>query len=179
MYIGDKEKLEKFIELRNKYISLLEENKISKYEFNLKNHEIFKVINLRPFKVLDSFDKALYNYNYYNSKAKMELENFKNYKSLKNEKKAKIANNNKLNNYYHKDEAIKIMIELEKPEFINAYYIDIYSKALNSKIFEIVFFNKDKIILHTQNEEIKEKLIELNCFDFKKRKSLISSYINN
>ena len=74
MYSSENEKLKRFIILRNKYIDLLEMGKISKSEFNSMNNEIFSKINLRPFSVLDSFSKALYNYNYYNSRAKHYLE---------------------------------------------------------------------------------------------------------
>lgn len=179
MYTSESEKLIQFIELRNKYIDLLNSKLISKSEFNHMNNEIFSKINLRPFSVLDSFEKALYNYNYYNSKAKICLEEYNRHKNSGNAKKAKLANNNKVNNYDLKDKAIIAMIKFEDSCNIKAYNIFINSKSLDSKIFEICFIKKERIILHTLNENIKNILIKLNCFDDTKRESLISSYINN
>lgn len=179
MYSSEKEKLNKFIELRNKYIDMLDNKIISKSEFNHLNNEIFSKINLRPFTVLDSFDKALYNYNYYNSKAKMYLEEYNKYKMNGNNKRAKLAYNNVQNNYYHKDISIEAMLKLENAKFINAYFVDIKSKRLNSKLYEIYFSNKERVILHTQNENIKKILIQMKCFESEKKDSLIKSYINS
>lgn len=158
---------------------MLESKAITKTEFNNKNNEIFLKINLRPFTVLDSFDKALFNYNYYNSKAKVYLQNYLEQKKNKNDKKAKIALNNMNNNYYHKDLSIMAMINFEKAENIEAYFIKMHSKNLASEIYEINFTNRERIILHTKNKEIKELLIKNKCFNPDKRSSLIESYINN
>lgn len=179
MYKSEKDKLDRFIELRNIYIDLLENKSINKKEFNHKNNEIFKMINLRPFVVLDSFEKALYNYNYYNSKAKIDMENYNRHRNSKNNRKAKIALNNTSNNYCLKDESVMAMILLEDPKYIEAYYINMHSKKLSDQIFEIYFTNKDRIILHTKNIKIKKILEDLGCFDKNLRESLISSYVNN
>ncbi|MFM1524645.1 MULTISPECIES: DUF6648 family protein [Helcococcus] len=179
MYLSENDKLNKFIKLRNKYIDLLNLKKINKSEFNHNNNEIFSKINLRPFTVLDSFNKALYNYNYYNTKAKLALEEFKLYRNSKNLKKAKLAENAKLNNYYLKDQAIIAMIELEESSKIEAYYVIMHSKNLKDQIFEIYFKEREKVILHTKNEIVKKLLISKRCFKEDIRQSLIDSYINN
>ncbi len=178
MYLSEKDKLNEFIKLRNKYIDLLNESKINKSEFNHKNNEIFSKINLRPFTVLDSFNKALYNYNYYNTKAKLALEEFKMYRMAKNLKKAKLSENAKLNNYYLKDQAILAMVELEDSSKIEAYYVSMHSKNLKDQIFEIYFKDREKVILHTKNENVKNLLISKKCFSYEIRQSLIDSYIN-
>lgn len=178
MYNSEEKKLEEFIDLRTKYIEMLDNKLITKSEFNHKNNEIFYKINLRPFTVLDSFNKALYNYNYYNSKAKLFLEEEKRLNN-QNKKRAKIAQNNKNNCYYHKDLSIIAMLNIEDSDNIEAYYINMHSKSLNQQIFEIYFKDKEKIILHTKNEKIKNILIEKNIFLFEVRVSLIETYINN
>lgn len=179
MNISEKEKLKRFIILRNYYIDLLESKSITKSEFNHKNNEIFSKLNLRPFSVLDTFEKALYNYNYYNSKAKMCQEEYLRYRNQKNEKKAKIAENNKKNNYFHKDQAIISMINIENSSSIEAYFINMHSKKLKEEIFEIYFCNRERTILHTKNTYIKNILCKKNCFLKEKKDSLISNYINN
>lgn len=181
MSITEKTKLERFIELRNQYIDLLNEKKITKLEFNYLNNEIFNIINLRPFTVLNCFEEALYNYNYYNSKAKISLQEEKNFRSKKDsrsQKRAKQHENNKLNYYSHKDEAIHKMVEIEDSKYIEAYYIEMKSKNLNNLIFEINFKNREKVILHTKNEEVKKLLIKKSVFLDEIRVSLIDSYIN-
>ena len=182
MYSSEDKKIIKFIELRNEYIDLLESGKIDKLEFNKKNNEICNLINLRPFSVLDSFDKALYNYNYYNSKAKMNLLDCNRYKQVRDQrssKRAKMAENNKLNNYFHKDQAIIAMLKFSNLEHIEAYHIVMHSKNLVDSIFEINFLDKDRVILHTKNKEIKTMLLEMGVFRDEIQESLISSYINN
>lgn len=179
MYNSEKEKLLEFINLRSKYIDMLDNNIITKSEFNHKNNEIFYKINLRPFSVLDCFDKALYNYNYYNSKAKLYLEEENRLNSINNKKKSKIAKNNKLNCYYHKDQSIIAMINLEDSSYIDAYYINMHSKNLNQQIYEINFIRKEKVILHSKNSEIKNILLNKKIFSEEVRNSLIETYINN
>lgn len=179
MYRSENEKLNRFIELRNQYIDMLESKSIDKSKFNHLNNEIFQKINLRPFVVLDSFEKALYNYNYYNSKAKIALEDYLRCKTLNREKKAKEANNNKNNFYYHKDLAILAMLKLENFKDVEAYYIDMHSKSLASQIFEINFPRKDRIILHTKNIGIRDQLKDKGCFNEECKTSLIENYINN
>lgn len=178
MYKSEKNKLDKFILLRNKYIDMLESKQISKIEFNHLNNQIFQNLNLRPFTVLDSFEKALYNYNYYNSRAKICLEECNKYKNLGNLKKAKIADNNKINNYYHKDNSIIYMLEFENSEDVKAYYVHMNSKSLSDQIFEIHFEKRDRVILHSKNKIIKDLLLKKNCFLDEVKESLISEYIN-
>lgn len=178
MIISEKAKILKFIELRDFYITQLEKGKITKKEFNHKNYDIFKKLNLRPFSVLDSFDKAVYNYAYYNSKAKLALEEQELQKKANNLKKSKIFENNKLNYYSQKDKATLYMVNSEDGSQMEAYYIKIHSKNL-SDIFEINFKNKNKIILHSKSDEIRDILIKKGCFDSEIRKSIIDSYVNN
>lgn len=179
MFLSEKEKLDKFLYLRNYYIDLLESKAINKLEFNHKNNEIFEKINLRPFTVLDSFEKALFNYNYYNSKAKLAHEDYKFYMESGNKRKAKIANNNKINFYTMKDIAIESMLLLEQFLDIEAYYIHMHSKNLSTEIYEILFYKKERVILHTKNPKIKKLLHTNNCFSEDIKDSLIASYINN
>ncbi|MFM1585363.1 DUF6648 family protein, partial [Helcococcus ovis] len=96
----------------------------------------------------------------------------------KNLKKAKLSENAKLNNYYLKDQAILAMVELEDSSKIEAYYVSMHSKNLKDQIFEIYFKDREKVILHTKNENVKNLLISKKCFSYEIRQSLIDSYIN-
>lgn len=179
MIISENDKLKSFIRLRSEYIDLLDQGKLNKIEFNEKNNKLFVELDLRPFSNLDTFEKALFNYNYYNTKAKLALFNCNRYREQKRERKYKRELNFKLNCYDEKDKASIAMIKLEDPSNIEAYYINLHSKNLATSIFEINFLNKDKVILHSKSEEIKKLLLDLGVFKDEVMDSLIDSYVNN
>lgn len=176
---SENDKLRNFIKLRSEYIDLLDCGKLSKIEFNEKNNRLFIDLDLRPFSVLNTFEKALFNYNYYNTKAKIALFNSNKYREQKRDRKYKRQLNLKLNCYEEKDKASLAMIKLEDPSNIEAYYINLHSKNLSTSIFEINFFNREKVILHSKSEEIKSYLISLGVFKNQVLDSLIDSYVNN
>lgn len=179
MVISENDKLKSFIKLRSKYIDLLDKGKLSKIEFNEKNNKLFVELDLKPFSKIDTFEKALFNYNYYNTKAKIALFNCNRYKEQKKERKYRRELNLKLNCYDEKDKASMALIKLEAPADIEAYYINLHSKNLATSIFEINFLNRDKVILHSKSETIKNLLIELGVFKKEPMDSLIDSYVNN
>lgn len=179
MIENEKEKLQNFIRLRSEYIDLLDQKKISKIEFNERNNKLFTELNLRPFSKLDTFEKALFNYNFYNTKAKLALFNANRHREQNRDKKYKKEMNLKLNCYDEKDKATLAMIKLEDPTKIEAYHINLHSKNLGSSIFEVNFIDRDKVILHSKNEDIKQLLLDIGAFDQEIRSSLIDSYVNN
>lgn len=179
MIQSESNKLKNFIRLRSQYIDLLDQGHLNKLEFNEKNNKLFYELNLRPFSKLDTFEKALFNYNYYNTKAKIALFNANRYREQKRDRKYKKELNFKLNCYDEKDKATLAMIRLEDPKNIEAYYINLNSKNLASTIFEINFIARDKVILHSKNAQIKEILEDLGVFKSQVKDSLIDSYVNN
>ncbi len=179
MVKSERQKLEEFLIYRDDYIDLLEEGAISKEEFNEKNHELIERLNLRPFSNIANFQQGMYNYHYYNTMAKTSLYLSNKYKDENNLKKYKYENNNKLNYYNEKDKATRAMVELAEPGEMEAYYIKLHSKNLKTSIFEIYFKNKKRSILHSKSGEIKQLLIDKNCFVDDVRTSRIDSYVNN
>ncbi|MDO5026267.1 MAG: hypothetical protein Q4E50_00385 [Tissierellia bacterium] len=179
MIQSESEKLKDFIRLRSEYIDLLDQGHLSKIEFNEKNNKLFSQLNLRPFSRLDTFEKALFNYNYYNTKAKIALFNCNRFREQKRERRYKKELNYKLNCYDEKDKATLAMIKLEDPKNIEAYYINLHSKNLATSIFEICFLAKDKVILHSKSEQIRLLLEDLGVFKNELMDSLIDSYVNN
>ena len=178
MDVSERAKLKKFIDLRAEYIDMLDNGALTKDQFNLANNKLFTNLNLRPFSNLDTFDKALFNYNYYNTKAKLALSNANRYKEQKKLKKYRREDSLKLNYYEEKDKATLAMIDLEDPSYVEAYYISLHSRKLSSSIFEIHFKGKDKVILHSKSEYIKNRLIELGVFSSEVNESIIDSYVN-
>ena len=49
---------------------------------------------------------------------------------------------------------------------------------MKNKLFEIVLHDYENIILHSKNEDIKNKLTEEGVFRKEKMKSVIDNYIN-
>lgn len=178
MAVSESAKLKKFIDLRAEYIDMLDKGALTKDQFNLLNNKLFTNLNLRPFSNLDSFDKALFNYNYYNTKAKLALANANRYKEQKKIKKFRREDSLKLNYYEEKDKATLAMINLEDSSYIEAYFINLHSRNLSSSIFEIFFKARDKVVLHSKSEYIKKRLIELGVFSPIVNKSIIDSYVN-
>lgn len=178
MAVSESAKLKEFITLRAEYIDLLDGGVLTKDQFNVLNSKLFTKLNLRPFSKLDSFDKALFNYNYYNTKAKLALHNANRYREQKKVKKFRREDSLKLNFYEEKDKATLAMINLEDPSNIEAYYINLHSRSLSNTIFEVYFKGKDKVILHSKSEYIKDRLIELGVFSPKVTRSIIDGYVN-
>ena len=83
MIKSESQRLEEFVIARANLIDLLDKNKLSKLTFNEKNNELFDNLQLKPFSKLDTFNKALFNYNYYNTKAKIALAMCNKYKEQK------------------------------------------------------------------------------------------------
>lgn len=179
MVKSERQKLEEFLIYRDEYIDLLEDKLISKEEFNDKNHELIERLHLRPFSTIVNFQQGMYNYHYYNTMAKTSLYLSNKYKDENNQKKYKYENNNKLNYYSEKDKATRALVELTDPKEMEAYYINLHSKNLKTSIFEIYFKNKKRSILHSKSEEIRQLLIEKNCFVDDVKTSRIDSYVNN
>lgn len=165
--------------MREEYINQLDKGTINKLQFNEKNNRLFAQLDLRPFSKLDTFEKALFNYNYYNTKAKIALHNANRYREENKLKKLRREENYKLNCYDEKDKASLAMIINEDPTQIEAYYINLHSRNLASSIFEINFKDRSKVILHSKNEDIKAKLMAMGVFKDEVCESLIDSYVNN
>lgn len=178
MIKSESQRLEEFVIARANLIDLLDKNKLSKLTFNEKNNELFDNLQLKPFSKLDTFNKALFNYNYYNTKAKIALAMCNKYKEQKKINKSKREENLKLNCYSEKDKATYAMVDLEDKEFLEAYYINLNSKNLAKSIFEINFKNREKVILHSKNNDIKDLLIKKGVFIEEIRDSLIDTYVN-
>ncbi|MDO4594116.1 MAG: hypothetical protein Q4B52_01940 [Tissierellia bacterium] len=175
--LSDNEKLKQFNKFRKESIEMLKDLKITKNEFLDKNYEYIQKINLKPFSKIDSLDKAIYNYQYYNILAKRS-NNMALKTRDKHKKMYKRLINQRENYYCLKDEATISILDIIKYKEIESYFINVKSKRLTGKIFEINAFGLDKVILHSKNPRILKKLKENNVFDDKKRDSLIDSYVN-
>lgn len=179
MLARTEDKFKEFLKNRTSLIELYENNTISKREFLELNLEYIKKSCISPFVKIDSFEKGLYNYQYYNSLAKYyktlagELKYGKNYKRDKN------TYLNKCNHFYHlKDVSSYDLLKFLDFKNVEAYYIKTKSNGLRGKLFEIVLLDYEEAIFHSKAEWLLDELVIAGVFCDDIRESVISEYID-
>lgn len=167
--------LERYFRYRQGLIDQYIKGDMNKREYLTQNLEAVLSLNIKPFKNIDTVDKGLFNYQYYNAfakEAKITAKSFKDNKEIEYEYLEK-------SNYYYskKDKATLKVLELLNYKNIRAYFIKVNSKELKGRLFEIVIENYN-MILHSANDIILNKLREEFIFEEVTKKSLIDYYIN-
>lgn len=156
--------------LINQYIK----GDLTKSEYLSYNLDAVLSLDIKPFKNIDTVEKGLFNYQYYNAMAKnsrVKSSGFDDYE-LKREslEQAEFF-------YQKKDAATLKVLSLLDYNNISAYFIVVRSKHLKGKLFEIII-NKYEMILHSKSEIILERLRNERVFIEETRTSLIDGYIN-
>ncbi|RKD22375.1 hypothetical protein SAMN02745883_00784 [Caminicella sporogenes DSM 14501] len=171
---------DKFFANRNSLIIQFHNGDISKREFIEEHYHFMQRLNLKPFKNgIDSFEKGIYNYQYYNMYAKYCYMKSKDRKLIEKHPKVAREYGRKAGYYYHqKDKSTLKLLEYIDFKNVEAYYIKVKSKVLRNKLYEIVLKDYDNIILHSKSEYMLKRLKEEGVFKNEVRKSLIDSYIN-
>ncbi len=171
--------LEKFFSHRDLLIAKFGEGTISKSEYIKSNIEFMEDMDLKPFKKIDSFEKGIYNYQYYNMYAKyyyMEAEEMK--KSGDDMKYIRSFLDEGYYYYKLKDKVTMKLLKYLKFKNVEAYYIDVDSESLSGRLYEIYLRDYDKAILHSKNFKILDELKKQGVFKDKLKKSLIDEYVN-
>ncbi len=159
--------LNKYFRYRQSLIEQYIKGDMTKGEYLIENLNAVLSLKSEPFKKIDSVEKGLFNYQYFNALAKDAKMNAEN-----------VFDGEKANYYYEKkDYATLKVIEMLNYKGISAYPIYVKSKTLKGKLFEIVLENYN-MILHSTNELILKRLKEESVFNDDIRKSIIDGYIN-
>ncbi|WZL71900.1 hypothetical protein QBE52_12380 [Clostridiaceae bacterium 35-E11] len=171
---------DKFFNNRKALIYQFRKGDITKREFIEAHYAFIQRLNLKPFKYrIDSFEKGLYNYQYYNMMAKYSYMKSKDAKLQK--KHPKIAMQLQQDaQYYYKQKDKTIIKLLTYLDFVNveAYYIKVKSPMLKNKLFEVVLKDYDDVVFHSISQWVVDRLREEGVFDEQKKKSMIDKYIN-
>ena len=178
-YIHGENIFEKFSDQREALIEQFKKGDISKKEFIEQNYSYIKRMDLKPFNNVDSFDKAIFNYQYYNMMAKYCYLQSK--EMRRNTKHVDLTKDlmGKVNyNYRKKDDSTLKAIELLNYSNVEAYYIKVSSENLKEQLFEVVFKDYPQIILHSRNQWLVNRLRDEMVFKEGVRRSLIDNYIN-
>ena len=158
---------------------MYENNSITKREFLEMNYEAIRNSCIRPFVKIDSFEKGLYNYQYYNSLAKYYKTLARELKMSKNYKRDRNTYLNKCQHYYHlKDISSSKLIRFLDFKNVEAYFIDTKSQGLRGKLYEIVLRDFKEAVFHSKSPWLLEELVNAGVFLEGKYKSVISDYID-
>ena len=167
--------LEKYFRYRQSLIDQYVKGDMTKREYLQANYEAVVYNDIKPFKNIDTVLKGLFNYQYYNARAK-EKKQASTIRDLSfDEKKEYLDSCNYF--YSRKDRATLKVLELLEYKGVEAYFIKVRSKELRGKLFEIILTDYN-MILHSTNELILKRLIEEEVFSEGSRKSLIDGDIN-
>jgi len=167
--------IQKYFRYRQALIDQYLKGDMTKREYLQKNFDAVMNNDIGPFENIDTVEKGLYNYQYYNALAKemktastgdIDWEMKKDYRS-------------RSAFYYHqKDTATKRVLNMIDYRGVEAYFVKVKSKALKGRLFEIVCRDCYGMILHSTNIRILEELRKEGVFLEGSRVSLIDGYIN-
>lgn len=152
---------------------------ITKKEFLEYNFDFVQEMNVKPFSRIDSFEKGMYNYQYYNVLAKYYTMLAKDIRRDGKHSKYYTYYKNMGNEYYHqKDRATLQLLRFLEFKNVEAYFIQVESKFLQGKLYEIVLLDYKEAIFHSKSYWLLEILKKEGVFIEGKKKSLIEDYIN-
>ena len=170
---------DRFFEERDSLIYLFSKGDISKREFIEKHYHFIMRLNLKPFKKIDSFEKGIYNYQYFNAIAKYNKLQMKDKKlAEKHPELIKELLNNVKTAYRSKDESIIRLLRFLQYDNLEAYFIKAKSEFLDNKLFEIVLFDYEGVVLHSINKKLLDELKNEGVFQDVRKKSKIDEYVN-
>lgn len=170
---------DRFFRHRDSLIIQYKNGDISKREFLEGNFDFVQKIRLKPFSKVDSFEKGIYNYQYYNVLAKyynMLASDIKNDSNFTRQYKSCIYKANY--NYNEKDKATLQLLRFLKFKNVEAYFIKVESIYLKDKLYEVVLKDYEYAIFHSKSKWLLKILREEGVFLEEKKTSLIDGYIN-
>ena len=187
-------KFERFLQHRQSLLYQYKMGDLTKNEFIEENFYTIERLGIEPFKKIDNIKKAIYNYQYYNVLAKFYYRQAKDFPIGSKQRNSYLDQSNGY--YYEKDLVTMTLLKLLDFKNVDAYFVNVKSKKLQNKLFEIVIsdpdvlydintlsvpfggMEADDLILHSKNARILGMLREAGVFCDKKMTSLTDSYIN-
>jgi len=154
--------IQKYFKYRQGLIDQYVKGDMSKREYLSRNLDAVLALRDKPFNIVDSLEKGLFNYQYFNALAK----------ECKNTDPAKT-------DYFYskKDKATLSVLRILDFQGVEAYFIRVRSPQLKGRLFEIII-REYQMILHSASSLILDKLRNENVFREETRQSVIDGYIN-
>ncbi len=162
---------------RLQLIEQLESGALDKLQFIELNVALYRDYQIEVPGSIATLDEGLFYYQYFNIMAKYYQMKYK--QLIEDSIFEAIELRNRSNAYYRDKERItELLLTDLKEEPITAYYVDVNSRRLNNKLVEIVFLEREKVILHSMDKRVIALLKRKNYFKYSRSKSRIDSYIN-
>ena len=178
-YYKSKGIFDTFFDNRSSLIIQYTNGDISKKEFLECNFDFVQEMNVKPFTRVDSYEKGMYNYQYYNVLAKYYTMLAKDIRRSGKHDKYYTYYKNMGNEYYHeKDRATLQLLRYLEFKNVEAYFIQVESRYLQDKLYEIVLLDYKEAIFHSKSYWLLKILKKEGVFIEGKKKSLIDGYIN-
>jgi hypothetical protein len=170
--------IEAFYKKRDYLIDALEAGDLDKAAYFEESMAYLKEINFKPQPVdtLD-FDSAVIHYQYFNLMAKMNFVE-QEAKTFNQPEQAQKHHDTGFDFYTKKDQVSMRLLELVNYKGLKAYYITMQSKSLEGKLFEILFEDESRIVLHSRDKRILYRLTTAGVFDDQIQPSIIHDYVN-
>ena len=167
--------IQKYFRYRQSLIDQYAKGDMTKREYLRRNYEAVVYGEIGPFRNMDTVEKALFNYQYYNALAK-ENKTISTSRDMEYELKRDYLE--KSNYYYNKkDRATLTALRMLDYQGVQAYFVKVRSKYLKGRLYEIVI-EEENIILHSTSPLILKCLREEGVFHEESRKSVIDEYVN-
>ena len=166
--------IQKYFRYRQSLIDQYLKGDMTKGEYLDRCLEAVFSLRREPFKKIDTVEKGLFNYQYFNAMAKDARAESLLYHEREMKKESSEASGYY---YYKKDQSTLAVLRLIDYKGVMSYFISTRSKHLRGRLFEIVLEDYD-MILHSANEVILNKLREENVFTEGVRTSVIDYYVN-
>jgi len=152
---------------------------INKKEYLELSYKYMTERGIKPFQRIDSFEKGMYNYQYYNMMAKyhrMVAQDIK-------DKGKHISYYSKYlqeADYYYneKDKTSFRLLRYLHFENVDAYFIKMESLSLQGKLYEIVLNDYEYAVLHSKSLWLLDVLRKEQVFKEGRKKSVIDYYVN-
>lgn len=170
---------DEFFEHRDMLIVQHMNGDINKKEYLELNYKYMLRKNVKPFQRIDSVEKGMYNYQYYNMLAKYHRMIAQEIK----ERGKHISYYNKYlqdSDYFYneKDKTSFRLLRVMHYENVEAYYIKMESTALEGKIYEILLKDYEYAVLHSKSLWLLDVLRKEKVFKEVRKKSVIDYYVN-
>ncbi|MDF2676951.1 MAG: hypothetical protein K0Q97_1265 [Bacillota bacterium] len=170
---------DEFFEHRDMLIIQHMNGDINKKEYLELNYNYMLEKSVKPFERIDSFEKGMYNYQYFNMMAKyhrMVAQDIK-------EKGKHISFYSKYlqeADYYYneKDKTSFRLLRFLQYDNVEAYFIKMESVLLEGKLYEIVLKDFEFAVLHSKSIWLLEVLKKEKVFLEGRKKSVIDYYVN-
>jgi len=166
-----------FMAERDVLIDQLEAKEISKTEYVEANYTDFVEGVNPPTTRIQSVEDGIIAYHYYNTRAKkLMIEGNDCY--YRDPYHAKQLHDSAHDQYMKKDTVTMAVVELMDYQQMEAYFVSLQSEDLNKELFEIVLNSYHRVIFHSKDKRLLNRLRKNEVFSEALQASKIDDYVN-